>query len=124
MDIMQSLRTILLFGVWLVFAVGCSQAKASPAEQIAQGEQVFTEICASCHTTGVGPELKATTLASYGTAEGLFKFVRASMPQNAPGSLESQQYWDVIAFLLTKNELMTTDTYLNEENAGSIPLTK
>lgn len=37
------------------------------------------------------------------------------MPFDAPGSLTEDQYWNVIAFLLDKNQLLPDDTVLGPD---------
>jgi mono/diheme cytochrome c family protein len=78
------------------------------AEQASRGEKIYLERCARCHGDGMqgvesAPALSGTTF--YATWEGetldaLFERMRASMPQDAPGSLSRAQNADILAHML------------------------
>ncbi len=93
------------------------------------GKQIFSENCARCHGTSgegvIGPALigQKQGLVKYRNAQELINFVRSAMPQDAPGSLPEQDYWDVLAFILQSNRIITVET-LRPEEAASIALTK
>ncbi len=42
-------------------------------------------------------------LAAFGTAEGLFVFLRATQPPQRPGDLSDSEYWALTSFLLHEN---------------------
>jgi mono/diheme cytochrome c family protein len=93
------------------------------AAQAARGAQTFDRFCAVCHGHNLegkaGPPLTGTSFREtlqYAkmTARQLYAFISQSMPQNAPASLSSDQYIDVLSFLLSKNGYP----------AGSVPLSK
>jgi mono/diheme cytochrome c family protein len=79
--------------------------------QAKRGEAVYSQSCASCH----GPDLAGLDTApsltgpEFNTSWGdlplsdLFERVRTTMPADAAGSLPPQQYADVVAFLLAKD---------------------
>jgi mono/diheme cytochrome c family protein len=80
--------------------------------QVARGERLYAEHCASCH----GPNLEgkgATPLAGETfhtkwadgkhTVDDLYYIARTSMPYSAPGKLSKQEYIDVIAYVLKVN---------------------
>jgi len=48
----------------------------------------------------------------------LFELVRATMPQDGPGSLSPAQYADVIAFMLNKNKFPGGKTELPVDPDG------
>lgn len=99
-------------------ATGALAASVGQGHQIAAGQQVFREICAVCHGDqgegGEGPPLigPGNFLADFRTAQGLFDFIREAMPNDDPGSLQDQQYYDVLAFLLARNNF----------NPGGLPV--
>lgn len=80
------------------------------AGQAKRGEAAFGQNCASCHgidLTGAegGPALTGTEFSANWnglTLNDLFKRVKSTMPQTAPGSLADKQYVDIIAFILFK----------------------
>jgi S-disulfanyl-L-cysteine oxidoreductase SoxD len=80
--------------------------------QVARGERLYAEHCASCH----GPNLEgkgATPLAGATfhtkwadgkhTVDDLYYVARTSMPYSAPGKLSKQEYIDVVAYVLKVN---------------------
>ena len=79
---------------------------------------LFEETCLECHTTGTGPPLSREVLAAYRSAKQLYDYVRFAMPYEDPGSLEDQDYWDIVAFLSLDRELRDTTVVLSPETAG------
>jgi mono/diheme cytochrome c family protein len=87
------------------------------ARQIQRGSAVYARDCATCH----GPELngaEAPPLAGaeflaewYGYSAGdLFERIRGTMPVTGPGSLSSQEYADVLAYILSVNKFPSGKT--------------
>jgi cytochrome c len=98
-------------------------------EQVTRGREIFGLQCSRCHGdqgqgTEDGPSLigSNTGLRGYQTAQKLFEFVRSEMPASAPGSLQAQEYWDVLAFLLDANRLLPPGVTLGPDNAPNIRL--
>lgn len=60
----------------------------------------------------------STALASYATAQDLFQFVSQRMPYQAPGSLKSDEYWQLVAFLLKRRGVAVDQ--IDETNAREI----
>lgn len=78
------------------------------AEQAESGAEVFQSSCSSCHGAslegGFGPRLAPIGEHWHGSTLGsLYAFVSTAMPFSAPGSLETDQYVDVLAFVLREN---------------------
>jgi mono/diheme cytochrome c family protein len=94
--------------------------------QVAQGEQVYARACASCHGVNlegpVGPPLDVARLTAYGTVARLYQYTRGTMPIDAPGSLSDQDYYDVLAYLLQRNELLPPDTTLDASTAPTVAI--
>lgn len=98
-------------------------ADATAQSQIARGRALYVQYCFACHLPGsVGPELTRELLASMGTARALFNFIRTAMPQNAPGSLTDQEYWDILAHMLAEAGLLPAEMRPGPETADSIRL--
>lgn len=77
-------------------------------EQAARGEELFMARCSGCHGAnlqgGMGPRLSPLNEAWQGMSlASLYRFVSQNMPFGAPGSLEPQQYADVLAHVLASN---------------------
>ncbi|HET8986191.1 MAG TPA: c-type cytochrome [Trueperaceae bacterium] len=77
-------------------------------EQAERGAALFSARCSGCHgaelTGGFGPRLAPLGSHWRGQTLGsLFRFVSSAMPYDKPGSLETEQYLDAIAFVLQRN---------------------
>lgn len=66
----------------------------------------------------VGPD----SLARFDNAGALFVFVRNAMPFQAPGSLDEETYWQIVAFLVEGQGQSLGDETLGPANASDIPL--
>ena len=51
----------------------------------------------------------------------LFQYVQGSMPNDEPSSLADEQYWDVLAFLITQQGVQTGAAPLGPETAMNVP---
>jgi len=73
--------------------------------QAGRGQEVFVRICSRCHN--ISDFTSDTFIGSWesSTVLDLFTLMQKSMPQDNPGSLEAQEYVDVIAFVLRSNQL-------------------
>jgi S-disulfanyl-L-cysteine oxidoreductase SoxD len=95
-------------------------------EQVAAGEKVYAERCAVCHgkdgTGGkkapalVGPK----ALDDYHNAKEAYTYIHDMMPTTAPGSLTEEEYWNVTAFLIKKNDLGGIKDPLNAASSESV----
>ena len=94
-------------------------------EQIAAGGSTFQSVCASCHgENGEGGDkaprlIGPKGLDAYKSAQETFTYIKEHMPPDAPGSLHEQDYWNVTAFLVKKNDLPVTDI-LSPETAAAV----
>lgn len=55
-------------------------------------------------------------------AGDVYAFMSSQMPMNKPGSLEPEQYWAILTFILTAHGVAVPDGGINPQNAASIPL--
>ena len=98
--------------------------------QASRGESVYNSSCAVCHGddlagSEMGPGLAGSSFVSFwdGLSLGdLYQVMSVSMPQDNPGSLETAQYVDVIAYMLQESEFPTGDDDLSEEALGGITI--
>ncbi len=82
-------------------------------EQARRGRTEFMQACASCHAEDLRGKGTAPSLVEesfwflYGetTVGELFERIRTLMPSDRPGSLSSQSYRDIVAFILQSNKL-------------------
>jgi mono/diheme cytochrome c family protein len=110
------LRLILSLTVALLAPAGSAvqgrQSEGTPrstmtgvytADQAARGEQIYMNICVSCHppATYTGETFR-TSWGSRPLSE-LFTAITEKMPKNDPGSLTADEYAEVVAYLLQMN---------------------
>lgn len=71
----------------------------------------------------VPPLIGTGVLVDFPNAAALHAFVRSAMPFEAPGSLDVDTYWDVVAFLAEKNGGLPDGQILIPEAAAAVPIT-
>jgi mono/diheme cytochrome c family protein len=110
-----STRVVCLISAWAIALVSApgivhgQDAQKSVNEgvyseaQAARGQQKFEGTCTACHDTArfTGPEFIKNWTGQ--PLHALFDTVSSTMPEDNPGSLEPQQYGDVIAYFLKLN---------------------
>ncbi len=80
-------------------------------QQVARGQSVYQEVCASCHKEDLTGQDMTPSLVGIGFSfkwqgknlQELYASMRYGMPQSAPGSLSDQAYADLTALLLSLN---------------------
>lgn len=103
---------------------------------VARGRQVFGENCASCHgehgeggladrlTGGAGSLTSARPIKTVGSfwpyATTLFDYVRRAMPYPTPQTLSDDDTFAVVAYILSLNGLVPTDSTLDHANLPAI----
>lgn len=102
-------------------------AGPTAGELATAGKEVYTVWCSACHGDQgqgiVGPALigPRASPAKFGrTASDLYGYIRMAMPQNAPGSLSTEQYLQVTSYLLIQNTLVSPDAPISESSLQSI----
>ena len=100
---------------------GQAAALAQPTyttAQAARGLAIYTARCAECHGAKLddgqfGPALKGQAFTQLHQGPGLdrvYAFMMTQMPPTAPGSLSPRAYADVLAYLLSQNNLPASAT--------------
>jgi cytochrome c len=106
-------------------------------DQVRVGQKAFAENCSSCHgANGEGkgrspaligkgalplePRAGAKRNAQFKTAADVFKYAKASMPPDKPGSLSDDQYWSIIAFDLKSNGVDVAGKTLDASSGASV----
>jgi cytochrome c len=102
------------------------------------GRKVYTTRCLYCHgTEGLGdsaeelagalhrltddpPDKTIGTYWPYATT--LFDFIRRSMPMDSPGSLTTQNIYDVTAYLLFLNEIIDYEQTIDNKTLANIKM--
>lgn len=80
--------------------------------QADRGERVFTSVCSVCHGRNEfrGPIFSLTWRVE--PVGHLFQHISTTMPQDRPGSLSSEQYTSIVAYLLRLNGRAAGDSEL------------
>ncbi len=110
---------------------------------VAQGAQTFGQKCAFCHGENgeegpfdvlvgrisddafpFGREPGAVkTIGNYWPyATTVFDYINRAMPFNAPGSLEADEVYALVAYLLHRNDIVPADAVLSAENLPGITM--
>lgn len=110
---------------------------------VTHGATLYAAKCASCHgATGIeGPNdrligrepvegfpfgrdpalLGRRTIGNYWPyATTIFDYIQRAMPQNAPGSLTTNEVYSLTAFLLHKNKIIPEDAVMNAETLPQV----
>ena len=113
----------------------------SGSGNVAQGEKIYAQKCAFCHgQNGEGEPFDALvgripndafpfgrepgttkTIGNYWPyATTVFDYINRAMPFDAPGSLEADEVYALVAFLLYKNQIVPEDAVLSADNLAAI----
>jgi cytochrome c len=118
------LRSLFLVGLSMVAAawLGCGGDAENNAAQIAAGQALYTQRCAYCHEVdgAIGPRITPRILRYYKTARSLYNYVQLAMPYDAPATLTEQEYWDIVAYMLSTESLLPSDVRLSAETADEV----
>ncbi|MEO5956385.1 MAG: cytochrome c [Nitrospiraceae bacterium] len=124
--------------VWNIDVSSTGEGLPPGQGTIQQGTHVFAAKCAMCHgATGIeGPKDKLVggqdtlktvkpirTVGSYWPyAPTLYDYINRAMPFNAPGSLNSDEVYSVIAWLLFQNGIVKEDSVINEQTLPQVQM--
>ena len=108
---------------------------------VAKGEELYYQLCAACHgVTGtegpndvlVGREPREgfpfgreqglqKTIGNYWPyATTLYDYTYRAMPFDEPGSLEPDEIYSIVAFLLAKNEIIDEDVVIDKNSLPEV----
>lgn len=77
-------------------------------EQADRGQEAFAQHCAQCHgedLQGQPPLIGDPFLGNHESVWDLYAYTRENMPLTDPGSLDDETYADIVAYLLSENDL-------------------
>ncbi|HEY1304524.1 MAG TPA: cytochrome c [Vicinamibacterales bacterium] len=94
--------------------------------QATRGQNGYKQSCAPCHKADLLGDTGAPALAgpeffsrwNGSSADDLVKTIRASMPQDAPDTLGTQAYVDLVAFLIKSNGAPAGASELSMDSAA------
>ena len=82
------------------------------AEQANRGRDTYAMQCKSCHTPASHTGVTFAQWWDRKPLSELYQFILTRMPKNEPGSLQPDEYVDVMAYLLKLNDLPSGDAPL------------
>ncbi len=136
---------VLVLGM-IVPLTASGLAGAFTAEQVDKGREIFRLQCARCHgPAGQGitdiyrgmtaPPLIGPTAFpveprpyqkmrhfEFHTVQDIYEFASAVMPADQPASLNAEDYWDVVSFLLDANGMKVNGQPLDQKVAAGTSL--
>ena len=77
------------------------------AEQASRGRDMYAMQCKSCHTPASHTGVIFANSWDRRPLSDLYQYIVTRMPKNEPGSLQPDEYVDVLAYLLKLNDLPT-----------------
>jgi mono/diheme cytochrome c family protein len=91
-------------------------------EQASRGKALYDKECASCHLDtlqgdGLAPGLVGDAFTyrwQDGPVSDVFIVIKTTMPADRPSDLQDQEYADIIAYLLKKNNYPSGSTELSK----------
>jgi mono/diheme cytochrome c family protein len=88
------------------------------AKQAERGEGTYKTSCQSCHakTEYTGDNFKTSFVSK--TAFDVFEQIRTTMPEDNPGSLERQEYVDLVAYIFSLNAYPAGEGELPSDDDG------
>ena len=108
---------------------------------VEEGEDVYVSRCAVCHgRSGEGvpgasgaivlpydldaswPPFPRTVGNYWPFSTTLFDYINRAMPANAPGSLEPDEVYGVVAWLLYKNDIIESDEVMDSESLPKVEM--
>jgi alcohol dehydrogenase (cytochrome c) len=124
------------FAFTAIFAAGDVSAQAPgqarqatySADQADAGAVVYQQQCAACHLPNLAGAFESPELAgpnfrnTWGarSVSDLLELIRETMPVQAPGSLDDDQYVALAAFMLRQNGVAPTQARLSLSSSGRV----
>lgn len=137
---MHSWMLTSVITVAMTAVAATSQAETTGTEQAAEGGKLFSDHCAKCHGAEGQGTKKAPPLVGkdalpldprpsqkvrkgqFHTAQDVAQFASTKMPPNKPGSLTTDQYYDIIAFALKANGVDVSNKKIDAATTAAIKL--
>jgi mono/diheme cytochrome c family protein len=91
------------------------------AQQAERGKEIYKKSCAPCHALDF---YSGHTMKSWegGSLSDLYAAISTLMPQGNPGSLKRREYLDILAYILSLNDMPAGDEDLPTGAADLKPI--
>ena len=118
-------RTTGLLGlIMLVLSAPASMAQHTStrdgiysAAQAERGRITYAGMCKACHSPASHPGVTCAKYWKGKTLAQLFTYVSTAMPKSNPGSMNADEYADVIAYILKMNTFPATSVDMPADSA-------
>jgi len=132
--------TVIMVGLALLIVLAaCGQPSATPtpapppggaATQVptagdlaALGKTVYDAKCGMCHASGAGPAIPVW-IQTFPTAQGILDYASRNMPKSSPGSLKREEYFQIVAWVLVDQKVVTADAVLDINKLADVATKK
>ena len=98
----------------------------------ADGARTWARACRGCHgpdgeggtaapVVGRDPNSNRSTVGNYWPyATTLYDYINRAMPRNAPGSLTAAEVYGLVAWILAKNDIITTEAVMDARTLPAV----
>lgn len=122
MRVLIALTTAVALGGGAAALPGQAPAKTTnsgiyTAEQAERGKKLFEAKCTTCHDTARFTGDVFLDAWAGKPLKDVWDIASGTMPEDNPGSLQQQEYGDILAFFLHLNEFPTGDAELKGDAA-------
>jgi mono/diheme cytochrome c family protein len=93
------------------------------AAQAERGKKIFEAKCTACHDTGRFTGAEFLDAWAGKPLKDVWDIASGTMPEDNPGSLQQQEYGDILAFFLSLNEFPAGDTELKGDATAMAAIT-
>jgi cytochrome c len=84
-----------------------------------KGVFIFARKCSGCHNLD-GKTSAKNMETCWHEPKALFEFVKKAMPANAPGSLENEEVYAAVAYILTEAKIIKRSDVMNAKTLPSV----
>ena len=88
-------------------------------EQAERGKRVFSAVCVECHSRSDMSNDDFRLKWNGRSALDLYERIRTTMPDNSPGSRSTEEYTDIVAYMMQLNGLPSGDIPLSADSTMS-----
>jgi mono/diheme cytochrome c family protein len=87
------------------------------------GKAVYDRSCSACHAGGPGPTV-SVWMQTFPDAQKILDYASKNMPKSAPGSLQPEEYFQVVAWALVDQRIVSADAVLDISKLAAVAIPK